>query len=66
MSERAPSLLEPGHEREWERLNAEKQRLRLDASDAPVGELLRRGQALSAQAMRLRRAVEPTDARTRP
>ncbi|MGI9021363.1 MAG: hypothetical protein ACR2G3_11715 [Solirubrobacterales bacterium] len=65
MTRRSPTLLEPGHEVEWTRLNAEKRELLHRAADAPVSELLRRGQALSAQAMRLRRAVERADERSR-
>jgi|GEM_PF-2388516 len=52
------TLLEPGHEAEWERLNAEKSRVLTPAPDTPIGELLRRGQHLSAQAAGLLRAVE--------
>ena len=52
------TLLEPGHEAEWARLGAEKRRALTPAPDTPVGELLRRGQNLSAQAAGLLRAVE--------
>jgi hypothetical protein len=51
-------LLEPGHEAEWERLNAEKRRFLTPPADTPINELLRRGQRLSAQAAALLRAVE--------
>ncbi len=51
-------MLEPGHEAEWERLGAEKRALLTPTPDAPIGELLRRGQHLSAQAARLMRAVD--------
>jgi hypothetical protein len=52
------TLLEPGHEDEWGRLNEEKRRVLAPAHDTSVGELLRRGQRLSAQAAALLRAVE--------
>lgn len=52
------TLLEPGHEAEWARLNAEKRRALTPPPDTPIGELLRRGQHLSAQAAALLRAVE--------
>lgn len=59
------TLLEPGHEAEWERLNSEKRRALAPAADTPVGELLRRGQRLSAQAAGLLRAVERAGERSR-
>ena len=55
------TLLEPGHEAEWGRLNAEKREALTPASDTPIGELLRRGQHLSSQAAGLLRAVERGD-----
>jgi hypothetical protein len=58
MSSRRRTLLEPGHEGEWKQLDAEKRELLTSPPDTPIGELLRRGQHLSAQAARLRRAVE--------
>lgn len=64
-SSRRHSLLEPGHEAEWARLDAEKRRALAPLSETPVGELLRRGQHLSAQAAALLRAVERADGRTR-
>lgn len=54
----ARTLLEPGHEDEWAALNEEKRRALTPPADTPVGELLRRGQHLSAQAAKLLRAVE--------
>jgi hypothetical protein len=51
-------LLEPGHDQEWRRLNAEKREALTPPPDTPIGELLRRGQHLSAQAAGLLRAVE--------
>lgn len=51
------SLFTAGHPA-WEALNVEKDALRRAALGTPVAELLRRGQALSAQAAALRRAVE--------
>lgn len=58
------TLVEPGHEAEWERLDAEKRKLLAPAPNTPIGELLRRGQHLSAQAGGLMRAIER--ARERP
>jgi hypothetical protein len=58
MSRLAGTLLEPGHEAEWKRLGAEKRALLTPSQDTPIGELLRRGQHLSAQAARLLRAVD--------
>lgn len=58
MASRPRTLLEPGHEAEWARLNAEKRKALTPPPDTPVGELLRRGQALSAQATGLLRAVD--------
>lgn len=52
------TLLESGHEAEWKRLNAEKRAVLTPPPDTPIGELLRRGQNLSAQAARLLRAVD--------
>lgn len=47
-----------GNEAEWARLNAEKREALTPAPDTPIGELLRRGQHLSAQGANLLRAVE--------
>ncbi len=58
MSARTHTLLEPGHEAEWARLNAEKRAYLTPPPDTPIGELLRRGQNLSAQAAGLLQAVE--------
>ena len=52
------TLLEPGHDAEWARLDAEKRSALTPAPDMPIGQLLRRGQDLSAQAVGLLRAVE--------
>jgi len=65
MSARAKTLLEPGHEAEWAELNREKRRALTPPPDTPIGELLRRGQHLSAQAAGLLRAVERADGRSR-
>ena len=65
MSSRSKTLLEPGHEVEWERLNTEKRRALTPPPETPVGELLRRGQHLSAQAGNLLRAVERADGHSR-
>lgn len=51
-------LLAPGNEAEWAELNAEKRRALTPPPDTPIGELLRRGQHLSAQGAKLLRAVE--------
>jgi len=59
------TLFEPGHEDEWRRLNAEKSRVLTPAPEIPIGELLRRGQHLSAQAAALLRAIERADERAR-
>lgn len=50
--------MEPGHDAEWARLAAEKRSALTPAPDTPIGQLLRRGQDLSARAVRLQRAVE--------
>lgn len=60
------TLLEPGHEAEWAALNEEKRRALTPPADTPIGELLRRGQHLSAQAVGLLQAVERADGRRRP
>jgi len=52
------TLLEPGHEAEWARLNAEKRKLLTPPPDTAIGELLRRGQELSSQAAGLLQAVD--------
>jgi hypothetical protein len=59
------TLLEPGHEAEWDELNKEKRRALTPPPDTPIGELLRSGQHLSAQAAGLVRAVERADGRAR-
>ncbi|HEY2141944.1 MAG TPA: hypothetical protein VGG98_07790 [Solirubrobacteraceae bacterium] len=59
------TLLEPGHEAEWAALDEEKRRALTPPADTPIGELLRRGQHLSAQAVGLLRAVERADGRRR-
>jgi len=51
------SLLAPGHDEEWVKLNAEKRRALTPPADTPIGELLRRGQHLSAQGTKLLRAI---------
>jgi hypothetical protein len=59
-------MLEPGHEAEWAQLNAEKRKALTPPPDTPVGELLRRGQELSAQAAGLLRAVDRADEHPQP
>lgn len=55
------SLLSPGNDAEWARLNSEKREALTPPADTPIGELLRRGQHLSAQGAKLLRAVERAD-----
>ncbi len=50
-----------GNEAEWAALGREKREGMAPPPDTPVGELLRRGQHLSAQAAKLLRAVERAD-----
>jgi hypothetical protein len=59
-------LMSPGHEAEWAVLNEEKRRALTPGADAPIEELLRRGQHLSAQAAWLLRAVEQANGHTAP
>ncbi|MEX0972648.1 MAG: hypothetical protein WDZ46_05270 [Solirubrobacterales bacterium] len=59
-------LLAPGNEAEWARLNAEKREALTPPPETPIGELLRRGQHLSAQGAKLLRAVERADGYRRP
>lgn len=66
MASRPRTLLEPGHEAEWARLNAEKRKALTPPPDTPIGELLRRGQELSAQATGLLRAVDRANEHPRP
>lgn len=63
MASRTRTLFEPGHEAEWAQLNAEKRRFLTPPPDTPIGELLRQGQHLSAQAVRLLQAVERANGR---
>jgi len=51
------SLLRPGREADWERLNAEKRDLLAGDGSDSLESRLRRGQRLSAQAARLRRSL---------
>ncbi|HEY8082322.1 MAG TPA: hypothetical protein VIE64_02030 [Solirubrobacterales bacterium] len=64
MASRINTLIEPGHEATWDRLNAEKRQTLTLAPDTPIGELLRRGQQLSAQAADLLQAIERADERS--
>lgn len=64
VSDRPRTFLEPGHEAKWEALNREKRELLRPAPNTPVEELLRRGQRLSIQAARFRRAVDGSNDRT--
>lgn len=58
-------LLTTGNETEWAELNAEKRQALTPPPDTPIGELLRRGQHLSAQGAKLLRAVERADGHRR-
>jgi hypothetical protein len=61
------TLLAAGSAPAWERIEGEQRRLAVTAAGGSVEERLRRGQRLSAQAARLRRAIvrdEPSDARS--
>ena len=60
------TLLEPGHEAEWDRLNAEKRQALTPPPETPLETLLRRGQRLSSQAAGLLRAIERGSERPRP
>jgi hypothetical protein len=60
------TLMAPGNEAEWAGLNAEKRQALTPPPDTPIGELLRRGQHLSAQGAKLLRAVERADGHRRP
>ena len=51
------SLFGPGRDADWARLNAEKQDLLGGDGSDSLESRLRRGQRLSAQAARLRRAI---------
>ncbi|MBA3306088.1 MAG: hypothetical protein H0U25_09205 [Thermoleophilaceae bacterium] len=51
------SLLRPGREAEWEQIDARKRELLASGTRDSLEGRLRRGQRLSAQAARLRRAV---------
>lgn len=65
MDRRPHTLLEPGHDAEWAALNEEKRCALTPPADTPVGELLRRGQHLSAQGAWLMRAVERAEVDSR-
>lgn len=58
-------LLATGNEAEWARINEEKRQALIPPPDMPIGELLRRGQRLSAQGAKLLRAVERADGPSR-
>jgi hypothetical protein len=60
------TLLEPGHDEEWAELSREKREALTPPPDTPIGELLRRGQQLSAQAAGLLEAVERGNESPRP
>jgi hypothetical protein len=66
MTSHPRTLLEPGHEAEWARLDSEKRKLLTPPPDTPIGELLRRGQKVSAQAAGLLQAVDRANDRTQP
>jgi hypothetical protein len=62
MDTQRPTLLAPGHEATWERINAEERRSAIPAEGTPVEALLRSGMALSEQAFALLNAIERPDA----
>lgn len=67
MGARKTPLLAAGNTAAWERIETEQRRLLAESPAGTVEERLRRGQRLSAQAARLRRAIigdEPSDARS--
>ena len=55
------TLLTPGNERAWARINEEERRLAAPPPDTPVEALLRSGMALCEQAFMLVNAIERTD-----
>jgi hypothetical protein len=57
-----PTLLTPGHESMWARINDEERRSAIPAANTPVEVLLRSGMALSEQAFALLNAIERPDA----
>ena len=63
MASHRRTLLEPGHDAEWARLNAEKREFLTPPPDTAIGELLRRGQELSSQAAGLLQAVDRANGR---
>lgn len=66
MSVRRTPLLAAGSAAAWRRIDTEQRVLLAGATQGTVEDRLRRGQRLSAQAARLRRAIighEPSDAR---
>jgi hypothetical protein len=65
MSSRRSGAIGTGHEAPWDQLNAEERRALTPAPGTPIGELLRRGQQLSAQAAGLLRAIERADERSK-
>jgi hypothetical protein len=67
MGVRRTPLLAAGSTAAWERIEDERRRLLAEGAAGTVEERLRRGQRLSVQAARLRRAIiddEPSDARS--
>jgi hypothetical protein len=56
------TLLAPGHEGTWARINDEDRRRAIPPADTPVETLLRSGMALSQQAFALLNAIERPDA----
>jgi hypothetical protein len=55
------TLLAPGNEAAWTRINEEERRVLQPPADTPVATLLRQGMALSRQAILLYNAIEPSD-----
>jgi hypothetical protein len=61
MARQPRTLLAPGNEAAWARINEEERRSLWPPADTPVATLLRQGMALSQQAILLLNAIEPAD-----
>jgi len=61
MARRARTLLAPGHQDEWARINDEERQRAQPPAVTPVATLLQHGIALSAQAITLLNAIEHAD-----
>ena len=61
MTRQTRTLLAPGNEAAWARINEEERRSLQPPANTPVATLLRQGMALSEQAILLLNAIEPAD-----